>query len=1038
VLNTLNKVLNVLYLNYSLSYPDKVTEFFAVNAPHLNITNIQKEKELLEILGKDNNFGILLLELNLSDSTILKLIRKIRARGFNIPLIVITDCGKEDFATEALKRGASDYLIKTENFLPQLFNIIETYSTGYKFEQKYLIEQEKELELQKSQKILRELAENAGIVFWIREIDSKKITYISPSYESLSGRNCESFYSDVDSWHELVHPEDLKVFMDKLSNRVESKAEFIHRIITSDGKIKWVKTESYPLKDKKGKITRILGTVQDITQFKESELSLIKISERMNFLISENPVIIYTSSISGDFNTTFISENVYRILGYKAFKFTENPSFWMEQTHPEDINNILSGLPEIFVKEFHVNQSRFLHANGTYRWILNDLKLVKNKDGKPVEIIGSMIDITEQKLAEEKLQESEELFRNFFDNASIGMVITGITGKFFRVNNSFCKMLGYSEEELLSENFPNITHPDDVNLSTNYLNSLISGTSSSSHFEKRYFHKSGSNVWVMINTTLNTNTDGKPLYFITQVEDITQRKKSEEKLREQAALLDITADAITVRDMSDNFVYWNNGAEKLYGYKKEEVLGKNVYTLLYKLPEMILDSKFGNKKNSPEFDYSKHITVINGAWQGELLQTTKDGSEITVDSKWTLMSDSEGKPLSILVVNSDITKRKILEAEYLRTQRLESIGTLASGIAHDLNNVLTPVMMSLEILKMRFNDQKGLNLIEAMNKSTKHGADLVKQLLTFARGMEGKHSLVELGSILAVVKQIISGLLPKNIDIITEIPEGLKTITGDSTQLTQVLMNLLLNARDAMPDGGVIRISVKNIYLDQTFVKMNLEAKPGYYILLSISDTGIGIPKRIIDKIFEPFFTTKVIGKGTGLGLSTTIGVIKSHKGFINVSSKEGKGTEFKIYLPVSDETEYIPATNKGEETFKGNGETILLIEDEDSIAEAASQTLEQYNYHVLKASDGVEGITLYLQNKEKINLVITDIMLPLMDGHQTIKAILKMNPAEKFVVISGHEQPENIQQIGKQVKFISKPFTANTLLSALHEHLHC
>jgi len=476
--------------------------------------------------------------------------------------------------------------------------------------------------------------------------------------------------------------------------------------------------------------------------------------------------------------------------------------------------------------------------------------------------------------------------------------------------------------------------------------------------------------------------------------------------------------------MDDNIIYLNRGAEKLYGMTKEDVLGKNIIKTIYKTLTF-------------EFEQAMHNVFKNGHWQGELQQININNEEIIVDSKWNLMADKYGIPISILVVNTDITKRKAMENEYLRTQRLESIGTLASGIAHDLNNVLTPMMMSVELLKMRFTDQKGLDLIDSMNKSTRHGADLVKQLLIFARGVEAGYSMIDLGDILSEVKEIVKVSFPKTIDFFTDIAPDLKKINGDATQLNQVIMNLLVNARDAMPKGGIIRVTVKNIYLDQTFAQMNSAAKAGYYVMFTASDTGSGIPKSIIDKIFEPFFTTKSIGKGTGLGLSTTIGIIKSHGGFINVSSKEGRGTEFKIYLPVSEIEGDIANPDIEEQNLKGNGETILLIDDEDSIVEAVTQSLEHFNYHVLKAADGVEGISVYVQNKEKISLVITDIMLPLMDGHQTIKAILKIKPAEKFIVMSGHEQTENIKQLGHQIKFLSKPFTANTLLNALHEHLY-
>jgi two-component system cell cycle sensor histidine kinase/response regulator CckA len=676
---------------------------------------------------------------------------------------------------------------------------------------------------------------------------------------------------------------------------------------------------------------------------------------------------------------------------------------------------------EIFIRNEQIQGGRYISVTG--RPLIDSNEELKGG-------VTTYRDITDKKIAESLLKKSESFNKDALNSMLSHVSILDKHGFILAVNDSWNKFALH-----------NGINPDGVGQGINYLEicrntegedkasamKVLEGIQRVIDGKENNFiieypcHSPGEKQWFLMNVTSLTGNAGVLISHL----NITAQKLNEEKLREQAPLLDITTDAITVSDLEEKIIYCNKGAELLYGYKKEELIGNKFYEIL-------------NKEPFSELDNAINSVMKNGSWEGELQQVTKNGELITIESKWTLMTNNKGEPVSILVVSSDITKRKIMEEEYLRGQRLESIGTLAGGIAHDLNNVLTPMMMSVELLKMRLTDQKGLNLIDSMKKSTQHGADLVKQLLIFARGGEaGEHFTLEPASILTEIKKIVGISFPKTIDFFTEIPVDLKKIRGDATQLNQVLMNLLVNARDAMPEGGIITISAKNIFLDNTFAQMNADAKTGNYVLISVSDTGSGIPKRIIAKIFEPFFTTKVLGKGTGLGLSTSIGIIKSHGGFINVSSKEGRGSEFKIYLPVTEIN--CEASNKEiqEQNFRGNGETILLIDDEDAIVEAISQSLELFNFRVIKASDGVEGISVYVQNNENISLVITDIMLPLMDGHQTMKAILKIKPSEKFIVISGHEQVENIQQVGNQIKVINKPFTADSLLKAIQEHLN-
>jgi signal transduction histidine kinase len=330
---------------------------------------------------------------------------------------------------------------------------------------------------------------------------------------------------------------------------------------------------------------------------------------------------------------------------------------------------------------------------------------------------------------------------------------------------------------------------------------------------------------------------------------------------------------------------------------------------------------------------------------------------------------------------------------------MESLGTLASGIAHDLNNALTPMLMTVQLLERKLQDKQSQQWLSILETNIKRGADLVKQVLSFARGVEGKHTTLQMGQLISEIEQIAKQTFSRAIVIRTDIPaENLWTVSGDATQLHQVLMNLCVNARDAMPEGGILGISAQNLWIDENYARMNLDAKVGPYVVITVSDTGIGIPRKIVDRIFEPFFTTKELGKGTGLGLSTVIGIIKSHGGFVNVYSEVGKGTQFKVYLPVTQtiETDCIPAVHK--ELPAGHGELILVVDDEDSIREITKTSLETNAYKVLTASDGIEAVALYTQHKEEISVVLIDMMMPSMDGPTTIRILQKLTRRSRLL----------------------------------------
>ena len=517
---------------------------------------------------------------------------------------------------------------------------------------------------------------------------------------------------------------------------------------------------------------------------------------------------------------------------------------------------------------------------------------------------------------------------------------------------------------------------------------------------------------------LQEHADELQILNIKLIEDIKKREAAEQKVREQAALLDIATDAIFVRSLDGTILFWNRGAEKIYGWKAEAVLGQDANALL-------------NSKDSPQLEKAWQMILLTGEWRGELKKIAKSGQILTVESHWSLARDRLGEPQFILTVDTDITEQKQLEAQFLRTQRLESLGTLAGGIAHDMNNILTPIQATAQLLQIKFShlDERTQRMLAIVVNSTNRGANLVKQILSFARGIEGERAILQCGHIIKEVKQIIQSTFPKSIELQVDVAtQKLWAVCADATQLHQVMMNLCVNARDAMPNGGMLTISAENFSIDADNIKLYPDAKVSEYVLIKVSDTGEGMDAKTIDRIFEPFFTTKEIGKGTGLGLSTVLGIIKSHGGFIHVDSKVGQGTCFCIYLPadfnVADGAiaeEYLP---------DGNGELILIVDDELLILEVAKTALEAHNYRVITAKNGIEAINRCQIYQNFVQVLLIDMMMPELDGVQAIATLKELNPQLKIVANSGL-MPEKFASIEVDA-FLSKPYPLHKLLSTI------
>jgi PAS domain S-box-containing protein len=634
-------------------------------------------------------------------------------------------------------------------------------------------------------------------------------------------------------------------------------------------------------------------------------------------------------------------------------------------------------------------------------------------------------DIAERKAAEAALRQRDLEFRTLIETMPHVVWIAGSDGWWVDFNQRWTLCTGMSPEDSLGHGWITAIHPDDrARMADRWRQATEAEVAC--EIECRLRYADGSYRLTLGRALPLRDAAGGIIKWFGTWTDIDELKQAQAQILEQATLLDIAHEAILVKDLDDRVIYWNKGAERTYGWRAAEVVGRNSMELFYKDPA--------------PFQEARAALLAHGEWRGELLERTKDEREITVDARWTLVQDDDGQPKSILAINSDITEKKKLQAQSLRAQRMESIGALAGGIAHDLNNVLAPIVLSVDILADLSRDEADLAWLAQLQSSADRAADLVKQLLSFARGIEGQRVRVSCLRVMRDLLKVLRDTFPKSIAVTFSHAEDLWAVTGDPTQLYQVFLNLCVNARDAMPNGGSLTIRMANVVLDETYAAMHPESRLGNYVVVKVEDTGNGVRPEIRDKIFEPFFTTKEINQGTGLGLSTTLAIVNSHNGFINFYSEMGKGTQFAVYLPASSDADASDEAGIEETRLPhGNGELILVVDDEEAIRKIVKLTLERFGYRILLASNGAEAVASYVQHQTEIAAVLTDMAMSVMDGPATIVALRAINPLVKIIGSSGLMTNRSANSaVGSGVEhFVPKPYTAETLLRTLEQILH-
>jgi PAS domain S-box-containing protein len=629
----------------------------------------------------------------------------------------------------------------------------------------------------------------------------------------------------------------------------------------------------------------------------------------------------------------------------------------------------------------------------------------------------------------DELSTSELRYRRLFESAHDGILIVDPeTRQIVDVNPFLSEFLGYTHEEFIGKELFEIGLLKDEAASHAAFRELR--TNGYIRYDNLPLETKGGRR-VDVEFVSNLYQEGDQQIIQCNIRDISVRKLAEGALRQSEERFKLVArvvsDVIWDWDLVTNKLWWSDGFMTTFGYAASEI-------------EPGIES-FENRVHADDLrrvidGIRDSIDTGEKSWRAEYRFLRKDGSYAVVQDSGYILRDATGKGIRMVGGMRDLTEKKRMEAQHLRAQRMESIGTLAGGIAHDLNNVLAPIMMSIELLKLdSTNAPDRSTILDTIHISCSRGAELVRQVLSFARGLDGQRISIRLRHLVSELQGIIGHTFPSSIKIVTQMPYDLWPILGDPTQLHQVLLNLAVNARDAMPQGGTLTITLSNITVAAHATNGRPEPSSGRYVLLQVSDTGLGIPPEIREHIFEPFFTTKEVGKGTGFGLATVHTIIKSHGGFVNVESEIGRGSTFNIFLP-ADPAQRTVVTKPPfpVELPHGRNELVLVVDDEYSIRDITQRTLESFGYRVITANNGAEAVDLYTKQAQEISLVLTDMMMPVMDGAATVTALVKTDPLVKIIVVSGLEIAKATR--ARVQDFLPKPYTALSLLRMVRDVL--
>jgi two-component system, cell cycle sensor histidine kinase and response regulator CckA len=820
---------------------------------------------------------------------------------------------------------------------------------------------------------------------------------------------------------QLNHPDDIRIGLDEVALMVAGEIDsfevdkrFVRRDGTPMDTILWMSLVDNP----DGGERFALCHFEDVTERRRADAALRESEARYRQIVETTSEGVWM--IDADDRTTFVNGRMAEMLGYAPEEMlgTTPEQYSMDGRMPairEKLARRRQG-----VAEQHEDQLR--RRDGSPLWVSISNDSLPAPDGDYGGALAMMSDITERKRAEGELTEAKLRFEGAFAQAPIGMALVDLSeqafGEFLLVNSALAALLGYEEHELVGRTITEFTHPDDVAANLELARSLVEDETPSYEVTKRFIRKAGDEVLASMNASVVRGEDGTLLYGVAHIQDITARRRAEDELEERErrfrAAFAFAQDAMLIADDERVWTEGNRAAADLLGIPVEEIPG-------HKLDEFTSASK-------DEVDRMWQTFLERGELTGEFQIRRRDGEMRDVDFGATA-NFTPGRHLSII---RDVTERKraqldaeMLEAALHQTQKLETVGQLAGGVAHDFNNVLAVILNSSEFALSELGDHPAAEDVRAMREAAERAAALTRQLLVFSRREIARPQLLPLNGLVSSIERLLRRTIGEHIKLVVALEDELPPIEADPSHVEQILLNLAVNARDAMPDGGTLRVETRSVTIDTDYARLKPDMTPGRYVLLAVSDTGCGMTEPVLQRAFDPFFTTKPKGSGTGLGLATAYGIVKQNGGHIALYSEPGEGTVAKVYLPAAAKS----AAGSGELADAappaGNGERVLLVEDEDAVRRVTERILTTNGYEVVAAGNPLDA--LELAGQTEVDLIVTDVVMPELTGGQLVEQLRDRRPGLAAVFMSGYtDRPGSLPS---DAGFVSKPFSSRTLL---------
>jgi two-component system, cell cycle sensor histidine kinase and response regulator CckA len=881
--------------------------------------------------------------------------------------------------------------------------------------------------LYEAQQLFRTLVENSPDIIARYDRECRR-TYVNPMYLKVAKIDPQELLAGSPIQRSPLPPESAAVLQDLLRRVLDrGAAEAIDVVWPKENNIDhWYNIYAVPEFDREGRVVSVMTVSRDITERKQAEEHLKRMIERFSLAANAARLGVWDWDIQG--NDLLWDDGMYALYGIRREEFAGAYEAWLKGVHPDDRERCdeISRLARLGEGEYDT-EFRVVWPDGSIHHLKADGQIVRDADGKPLRMTGINFDITERKQAEIALQKTNDLLRAIIEAAPTAIAALDLDGNVQSIWNPAAeRMFGWSASEVMGRLLPSV--PAESQEEFRRFRERIRSGKTLDGVEVRRQRRDGTPIDYSIYASPLHDADGLVSGNVCVLVDITERKRTEGLLRQSEekyrTLFEESIDGVysvlrngEIRDANASFC-------QLFGYAREEMIGKDIRELHVEPADYPRFQKAIEKKGFVK-DY-------------EVTLRKKDGTAVDCLLSSSTRLGEDGSITEYRGILRDLTLRKALQRQLLQAQKMESIGTLAGGIAHDFNNLLQVIIGYSDMLLFKKNSSDpAYEGLRAIHQAGKDGAELAKRILSFSRRLEPDARPVNLNNEIRRVKKMLERTVPKMIRIEILLADNLMVVNADASQMEQVLLNLVVNAHHAMPDGGRLTIETANVTLDEEYSRTHLDVEPGDYVLLTVSDTGHGMDRQVMEHIFEPFYTTKGPGEGTGLGLAMVFGIVKSHKGHIICYSEPGTGTAFKIYLPaIAHEIEYEDSAIR--QMPGGGTETVLLVDDEQSVRKLGEEMLRMAGYKVFLATNGLEALEVYRSNRNRIALVLLDLMMPEMGGKRCLEELLKIDPKAKVVIASGYSAngPTKDAMEGGAKGFVNKPYGMRQMLEVVRRVL--